>query len=156
MLETLLMNYGTTVTHLLLNEAATENFAAHLARDIKPPLVIYLNGVLGAGKTTFVRGFLRALGFKDIVKSPTFTLVEPYLLPSMEIYHFDLYRLTSPEELAFIGVEDYCTEKAILLIEWPEKGVGFLPMPNISITFEIKPEGRMVSVQTGIEKGRGW
>lgn len=132
---------------VLLGEAATEKFAAGFAHFVQAPLVITLEGVLGAGKTTFVRGFLRELGFQETVKSPTFTLVESYFLETMDIYHFDLYRLTYPQELEFIGFRDYLTEKSLIFIEWPEKGEGFLPPFDISLVFSLAEEGRRVTVE---------
>jgi len=94
---------------------------AQLAEQAKPGDIIFLKGELGAGKTTLARGFLRALGYIGLVKSPTYTLVEPYHLDNVILYHFDFYRLNRIEELDEIGLSDYLTEDAICLIEWPEK-----------------------------------
>ena len=112
-------------------DADMQALGATLARAVSPGAVIYLYGPLGAGKTTFVRGFLRGLGFEDKVKSPTYTLVEPYEIAAFPVYHFDLYRLNQPEELQQIGLEEYFTALSVCLIEWPEKGQPLLPAPDI-------------------------
>ena len=116
------------------SEEDTMFVAGMFAKAIGRAGVIYLEGDLGAGKTTFVRGFMRGLGFFDAVKSPTFTLVEPYELSSGQVYHFDLYRLGHPEELEYLGVDDYFNENALCLIEWPEKGSGYLPDCDILLS----------------------
>ena len=97
-------------------------------RDCSPAsLIVYLKGDLGAGKTTLVRGFLRGLGYKGTVKSPTYTLIEPYRIAGKSICHLDLYRLADAEELEYLGVRDLLQEETVLLIEWPERGEGVLP-----------------------------
>jgi tRNA threonylcarbamoyladenosine biosynthesis protein TsaE len=112
-------------------------FGGKLSRACKGnKCVIYLSGELGAGKTTLVRGFLRALGYEQPVKSPTYTIVEPYEINVTKVYHFDLYRLTNAEELTYIGALDYFAENAIFLIEWPEKGKGVLPLPDLFCQLE--------------------
>jgi tRNA threonylcarbamoyladenosine biosynthesis protein TsaE len=135
----------------LPNAEATEQFGAHFATHCPSKALIFLEGNLGAGKTTFVRGFLRGLGFKGTVKSPTYTLIEPYQLSTQQnIFHFDLYRIADPEELEFLGIWDYLTQdNTICLVEWSEKGQGILPSPDIIISLKYAiPEGREISIKT--------
>ena len=119
--------------------------AANMAETASFPCVFFLYGELGAGKTTFVRGFLQALGIVGRVKSPTYTLVESYSLPDgREVFHFDLYRLISPDEVQQIGIAEYFHANAICFIEWPEKAAPYLPAPDIDCYFEYADDGRLL------------
>ena len=120
----------------------TEKFGADLFNKLSGKVLIFLEGDLGVGKTTLVRGFLRAAGYRGIVKSPTYNLVEEYCVDELKIFHFDLYRLTDPEELEWIGIRDYFDQDAICFIEWPDKGKGFLPAPDKVIRLAVKNSGR--------------
>lgn len=116
--------------------------------------LVYINGPLGAGKTTLVRGMLRALGHAGAVKSPTFTLVEPYDFPDLAFYHFDLYRLKDPEELEFLGVRDYLHGSGVCAVEWAERAKSVLPTPDLDIMITPTGTGRMVRITAHTENGR--
>jgi tRNA threonylcarbamoyladenosine biosynthesis protein TsaE len=126
---------------VLHGESATVAWARAFGAALIPPCVIFLQGTLGAGKTTMTRGFLRGLGFEGPVKSPTYTLVEPYELAEMTVYHFDLYRLGDPEELEYMGIRDYFGERSIAIVEWPDKGYPMLPAADICINIDVLEQG---------------
>lgn len=131
----------------LPDEAATLALGADLAGKFDRG-VVYLRGDLGAGKTTLVRGYLRALGYEGSVKSPTYTLVEPYEIDGFAIAHLDLYRVTDPLELEYIGLEDMLRDVSLTFIEWPERGERYLPAPDLIIDLEIRSEGRVAQLGT--------
>jgi len=130
-----------------------ERLGAALAPQLRAGLVVFLHGELGAGQTTFIRGVLRGLGFTGAVKSPTYTLVEPYQLGGLTVYHFDLYRLNDPEELEFLGVRDYLEGSGVCLVEWAERGAGVLPAPDVDIAIERQEERRVVRLTSNTENG---
>lgn len=132
----------------LASTEATEQFGAALWTLLPQQGVIFLQGDLGMGKTTLVRGFLRAAGFTGAVKSPTFTLVEEYTLDERKIFHFDLYRLNDPEELEWMGIRDYFDQNSLCFIEWAERGAGFLPEPDMVISLTVQDLGRNISFYT--------
>lgn len=126
----------------LSTEEAVVAFGGDLARVMSPGTTLYLHGELGAGKTTLTRGIARGLGHRGAVKSPTYTLVEPYLDLPTPLYHFDLYRLGDPEELEYLGIRDYFDGGAVVVVEWPERGGGFLPQPDMEIRLMVDGAGR--------------
>lgn len=128
-------------TIILRNTAETESVAKHFAKNITLPSIIFLEGELGAGKTTFTKGFLRGLGYTKTVKSPTFTLIETYEIDGKSILHADLYRIKDPLELEEIGFRDYFHEKNIILIEWASRARQWLPKPTAQYTLIIPENG---------------
>lgn len=134
-----------THTKILPDETATLTFGAELASKILGGIV-YLHGELGAGKTTLVRGYLRALGYEGAVKSPTYTLVEPYEIDARSIAHLDLYRVKDPRELDFAGIDEVLEEADIVFVEWPERGEGYLPPADLTIEIQVASNGRCAKV----------
>lgn len=137
----------------LKNEGATVELGKQLGSAVSSGAVVYLHGTLGAGKTTLTRGILSAHGYSGAVKSPTYTLVEPYKFPELTIYHFDLYRLGDPEELEYIGIRDYFSNDCVCVIEWPEKGRGVLPAADIEVALTPHGEMRRARLTANNKKG---
>ena len=140
----------------LADEEAMVAFGGQLARITQGHGLIFLEGDLGAGKTTLSRGIIRGLGHTGAVKSPTFTLVEPYEIGTCKVFHFDLYRLADPEELEFMGIRDYFEDDALCLIEWPERGVGVLPKADLDITIAAQAGARSLSLRPQGARGESW
>jgi len=144
------------VTLYLADEQAMSDFGARIARVTQGHGLIFLEGNLGMGKTTLSRGIIRGLGHVGAVKSPTFTLVEPYEIGDVRAFHFDLYRLVDPEELEFLGIRDYFEDDALCLIEWPQKGAGFLPKADLTITISPQDSGRSLNILSQGSRGEAW
>ena len=137
----------------LPDEAATVVFGQRLARGLRAGTVIYLHGDLGAGKTTLVSALLQALGYAGRVKSPTYTLVEPYRAGGLNLRHFDLYRFRDETEWDAAGFRDEFDGNNVCLVEWPEQAAGLLPAPDLELKLEILPNGRRVQWRARTELG---
>jgi len=137
----------------LADPAAQEAFGARLAAACPPRVLVFLRGDLGAGKTTLVRGLLRALGETGPVRSPTYTLVEPYDTPAGRVYHLDLYRVADGEELEYLGLREMLEEQALILVEWPERGGDWLPRPDLLVDIVHLPAGRALTLEGLGERG---
>jgi len=140
------------MTTYLKDTEATEQFGAKLWAELPEKCVVFLHGDLGAGKTTLVRGFLRAAGYTGAVKSPTYTLVEEYNIGGRKIFHFDLYRVADPEELDLIGIRDYFDQDSVCFIEWPDMGKGFLPEPDRVISLTPDDTGRSLEMEITFQR----
>ena len=147
-------NHRPDLVRDLPGEADTLALGGAISRGLTAGMVLHLSGELGAGKTTLVRGILRALGYAGPVKSPTFTLVEVYEVSRLYLYHFDFYRFNDPNEWEEAGFRDCFNEEAICLVEWPEKADKLLPSADIQIFFRFTKPGREVRIQAGTEIGR--
>ncbi|MGE5386473.1 MAG: tRNA (adenosine(37)-N6)-threonylcarbamoyltransferase complex ATPase subunit type 1 TsaE [Betaproteobacteria bacterium] len=142
-----------TAEFVLPDEAATQRLGALLAPLLEPGLVFYLDGDLGAGKTTLVRAMLRSLGYEGPVKSPTYSLVEFYVISSLYLYHFDFYRFESPEEFFDAGLGEYFDGNAVCLVEWPEKAQGCAPPGDVQFRFVFSGDGRRLEGMATSEAG---
>ncbi|HEX4976109.1 MAG TPA: tRNA (adenosine(37)-N6)-threonylcarbamoyltransferase complex ATPase subunit type 1 TsaE [Pseudomonadales bacterium] len=138
---------------LLATDADTIAWGEKLGRALAGHGVVYLYGELGAGKTTLCRGILRSYGYAGAVKSPTYTIMEPYELNAGRIFHFDLYRLNAPEEWNYLGFEDFFSEQAICLLEWPQRGGENLPAADLAITLAYREQGRTMKIEALSERG---
>jgi tRNA threonylcarbamoyladenosine biosynthesis protein TsaE len=139
---------------LLADAEAQSAFGELLAACLPGRCVVYLEGDLGSGKTTLARGILRGLGHRGPARSPTYTLIEPYELAAARVYHLDLYRLGDPEELEYLGLRDLAGEEAVLLVEWPERGAGVLPPPDLRISLHHLRDGRRLELSAQSRAGR--
>lgn len=141
------------ITLELKNEAATQRLGELIAQYLQTPLICYLNGELGVGKTRLIRAIIQSCGHEGNVKSPTYTLVEPYKLADFDIYHFDLYRLSDPEELEYMGIRDYFDHQSIVFIEWPSNGDGWLARADVSISLSFHLQGRQCQLHAETDNG---
>ena len=141
------------LTRHLPAEADTLALGAAVAAGLRPGMVIYLRGELGAGKTTLARGLLQSLGVTERIKSPTYTLVEPYIVSSLYLYHFDFYRLQHPDEWVDAGFRDYFSSGAVCLVEWPDKAGAQLPAADMTIDLATAGDARKATLSADTEAG---
>lgn len=134
------------MSNFLIDSDATEKFGTELWKKLPKKALVFLHGDLGAGKTTLVRGLLRAAGVTGAIKSPTYAVIEEYSVSERKIFHFDLYRLADAEELEWIGIDDYLNQNALCLIEWSCKGKGVLPKADVNITLTTQNNGRIIEI----------
>lgn len=130
----------------LKNSAETELLGALLWQVLPEKCLVFLSGDLGVGKTTLIRGLLRAAGYSGAVRSPTYSLVEEYQLGEQYVFHFDLYRLKDPEELEWMGMDGYLSQSALCCIEWPQMGDGFLPKADVIIDMAVQADARVIEI----------
>jgi len=130
----------------LSDSAATDAFGARLASRLRDGGVVFLSGDLGAGKTTLVRSLLRTLGHDGAVRSPTYAIVEPYRIGELEVFHLDLYRIADPDELEYLGLREWLRPGVLVLVEWPERGQGALPKPDLHLHLDYAGEGRRLRI----------
>ena len=142
-----------SISWSLADEAETIAAGALISRAMSSG-VIFLHGNLGMGKTTLARGVIQSFGHEGAVKSPTYTLVEPYEFGDSKVYHFDLYRLGDPEELEYMGIRDYFENNALCLVEWSERGQGFLPAADLDLYLEPEGMGRKITMFARTELGQ--
>jgi len=142
------------ITLALPDEAATLALGERLAQALQPGMAIWLRGDLGAGKTTLVRGVLRGMGYAGKVKSPTYTLVEPYAVSGLYLYHFDLYRFNDPEEWDASGFREHFNPTSLCFVEWPEKAEELMPKPDLEICLALQGAGRSVKISAKSAQGK--
>lgn len=138
----------------LADEEATVAVGRVLGRLLDGRGLVTLQGNLGGGKTTLSRGLIQSLGHKGAVKSPTYTLVEPYEIGSLQIFHYDLYRLSDPEELEFLGMRDFLDANTLTLVEWPERAGKLLPPADLALNIQVEGRGRRLTWQSHTERGQ--
>ncbi|HAT28821.1 MAG TPA: tRNA (adenosine(37)-N6)-threonylcarbamoyltransferase complex ATPase subunit type 1 TsaE [Gammaproteobacteria bacterium] len=152
--ESAMLLFGAQLAQATFADAATSLAEVCTGQGV-PTMggTLHLHGDLGAGKTSLTRGILRGYGYPGAVKSPSFTLVEPYEFKHCKLYHFDFYRLDDPEEVEFLGVGDYFSPENLCIVEWAERGIGAIPPPDLRVDIEIEGTGRLLGCQSNSKKG---